>query len=67
MSKKLLYADDLLKPPPQADEQKSVILKKLRRLAFEIMPDKLEYPPNDKKPERNPPKSRNKKAHRDEQ
>jgi hypothetical protein len=45
------FAVDLSPPPTNADEQKSPVLKKLRRLSFEGMADELENPSQDKQSE----------------
>ena len=58
---------DLFKPPSRPHEQKTPVLEKLGRFAFEIMPDELKDPAEYEKPERDPPKTSDEKANRYEQ
>ena len=52
---------NLLKPPSESDEQKTLILKKLRRLSFEIVSDELKYPADNKQCQSDSPQAETKK------
>ena len=58
-------AESLLSPPTGADKEKTVVLEKLRRLAFKIVTDELKDPTYHKEAECDPPKTANEKRRDD--
>ena len=51
------FAVNLGPPPAHADEQKSPVVEKLRRLAFKGMTDELKDPSDDEQRQREPPEA----------
>ena len=51
------FAVDLGPPPAYADEKKSPVVEKLRRLSFKSVTDELQQPSDNEQRERPPPKA----------
>src|SRR5512141_2197431 len=62
-SRRLLHLQDLLRPPPQADEKEAPVLEKLRRFALGGVADKLQHPADSKHRDRDLPEAWHEQRH----